>query len=220
MKEKSKNLLNIILTSVLFVIFGVYTYLVKTIDVAPIGVLKNKVGFSTINGWFQGLIGKNMTIYKITEYLGYALLLIVVIFGVIGLVQLIKRKSLKKVDKEILALGVLYVCMAIVYVLFEKVIINYRPILIGGELEASYPSSHTVLSICVGISFWMISSKYFGKFTKLVNFVVLSLLTLVIAGRIISGVHWLTDILGGIIVSVALISLYNTLISYKKTKKK
>jgi undecaprenyl-diphosphatase len=208
---------NIILTSILLVIFGIYTFLVKTYDVKSIGPNKSKVGFASINGWFKGLIGSDKTIYKITEYLGYALLLIVLVFGLIGLIQLIKRKSLLKVDREILSLGVLYAGMAIVYVLFEKIIINYRPILIDKVLEASYPSSHTVLAMCVAVSFVMISKKYFGKFTKFLNFIVLTLLTLVIAGRIISGVHWLTDIVGGVLISCALISMFNTLID-KKTK--
>ncbi len=109
--------------------------------------------------------------------------------------------------------------MAIVYVLFEKVIINYRPILIDKVLEASYPSSHTVLAMCVATSFCMISKKYLGKFTKPVNALVLILLTLVIAGRIISGVHWLSDIIGGILISTVLISLFNTLIDVNKVEK-
>ena len=210
---------NIILTSFLIILFGVYTYLVKTVNVKAIGPNKSKVGFAVVNKWVKNVIGKNMTVYKITEYLGYALLLIVVVFAIIGLIQLIKRKNILKVDREIISLGVLYALMAAVYIGFEKVIINYRPILIDKVLEASYPSSHTVLAMCVAISFCMVSSKYFGKFTKFLNVVVLTLLTLVIAGRIISGVHWASDILGGVLLSCALISVFNTLIDTKKTNK-
>ena len=210
---------NIILTSFLIILFGVYTYLVKTVNVKAIGPNKSKVGFAVVNKWVKNVIGKNMTVYKITEYLGYALLLIVVVFAIIGLIQLIKRKNILKVDREIISLGVLYALMAAVYIGFEKVIINYRPILIDKVLEASYPSSHTVLAMCVAISFCMVSRKYFGKFTKFLNVVVLTLLTLVIAGRIISGVHWASDILGGVLLSCALISVFNTLIDTKKTNK-
>ena len=210
---------NIILTSFLIILFGVYTYLVKTVNVKAIGPNKSKVGFAVVNKWVKNVIGKDMTVYKITEYLGYALLLIVVVFAIIGLIQLIKRKNILKVDREIISLGVLYALMAAVYIGFEKVIINYRPILIDKVLEASYPSSHTVLAMCVAISFCMVSSKYFGKFTKFLNVVVLTLLTLVIAGRIISGVHWASDILGGVLLSCALISVFNTLIDTKKTNK-
>ena len=211
---------NIILTSILFVLFGVYTYIVKTVNVKAIGPNKSKVGLATFNGWFHKIIGSNMKIYKVTEYLGYALLLVVVVFAVIGVIQLIKRKSLLKVDREIISLGVLYALMLVVYVAFEKIIINYRPILIDKVLEASYPSSHTVLAICVATSFAMVADKYFGKGSKFLKFIVLTLLTLVIAGRIISGVHWASDILGGVLVSTALISLFNTLIDVKKVEKK
>ena len=210
---------NIILTSILFVLFGVYTYVVKTINVKAIGPNKSKVGLATFNGWFSKVIGSNMKIYKVTEYLGYVLLLIVVVFAVIGIVQLIKRKSLLKVDREIVALGILYVLMLAVYAAFEKIIINYRPILIDKVLEASYPSSHTVLAMCVATSFAMVADKYFGKASKFLKVIVLVLLTLVIAGRIISGVHWATDILGGVLISTALISVFNMIIDVNKKKK-
>ena len=211
---------NIILTSILFVLFGVYTYVVKTINVKAIGPKNSKVGLATFNGWFSKVIGSNMKIYKITEYLGYVLLLVAVVFAVIGIIQLIKRKSLLKVDREIISIGVLYVLMIGFYALFEKLIINYRPILIDKVLEASYPSSHTMLAMCVATSFAMVADKYFGKGSKFLKFIVLTLLTLVIAGRIISGVHWATDIIGGVLISTALISVFNTLIDVKKVEKK
>lgn len=210
---------NIILTSILLVIFGVYTYVVKTVNVKAIGPNKSKVGLATFNGWFHKIIGSNMKIYKVTEYLGYALLVIVAVFAIIGLIQLIKRKSLLKVDREVISMGILYAGMFAFYFLFEKLIINYRPILIDKVLEASYPSSHTMLAMCVGVSFCMVADKYFGKASKFLKFIVLTLLTLVIAGRIISGVHWASDILGGVILSTVLISLFNTLIDVKKKVK-
>ena len=211
---------NIILTSILFILFGIYTYVVKTINVKAIGPKNSKVGLATFNGWFSKVIGSNMKIYKVTEYLGYVLLLIAVVFAVIGIIQLIKRKSLFKVDREVISIGVLYVLMIGIYALFEKVIINYRPILIDKVLEASYPSSHTMLAMCVATSFVMVADKYFGKASKFLKVIVLILLTLVIAGRIISGVHWATDIIGGVLVSTALISVFNTLIDVKKVNKK
>ena len=210
---------NIILTSILLVIFGIYTYVVKTVNVKAIGPNKSKVGLATFNGWFHKIIGSNMKIYKVTEYLGYALLVIVAVFAIIGLIQLIKRKSLLKVDREVISMGILYAGMFAFYFLFEKLIINYRPILIDKVLEASYPSSHTMLAMCVGVSFCMVANKYFGRASKFLKFIVLTLLTLVIAGRIISGVHWASDILGGVILSTVLISLFNTLIDVKKKVK-
>ena len=159
-----------------------------------------------------------MTIYKITEFFGLVLLLLVLIYGCIGLYQLVKRKNLFKVDKQIIILGGLYVFMMCVYVFFEKVIINYRPILIDGELEASYPSSHTILALCVGISSLIVSQKYFNKkYIKKINMITIILMALVFLGRTISGVHWISDIIGGVLISSALLSCFYTIYNWKNS---
>ena len=210
---KKKNMLVSISLTVLSI---VYTLLVKYVDVSQIGPNNSSVGFSTINLFFKNLIGSNMFIYKISELFGYILLLLVVIYGFIGMYQLIKRKSLFKVDYEIIILGCFYVLMMITYILFEKVIINYRPVLIDGVLEASYPSSHTILSLCVGLSSLIVSKRYFNKnYIKQINLITVCLMCIVLIGRIISGVHWFSDILGGIIISLTLLS-YFQLAYYRK----
>ena len=212
MKKRVMNKRGHIIVSSLLTIFAiVYTLLVKFVDVKSIGPNNSKVGFSSINASFRDLVKSNMTIYKISEYLGYLLLLIVVVYGVLGLIQLIKRKSIKKVDKDIIILGCFYVLVLAVYVLFEKCIINYRPIIIDNVLEASYPSSHTILSLCIGISSLMVSRNYLtGKWLKISNIITLSLMVLVLLGRTISGVHWISDIIGGIIISFTLIMYFKT----------
>lgn len=208
---------NIIISSVLILVSIIYTYLVKHVDVAPIGPNSSSVGFSSLNGWFKNIIGSNMIIYKITEVLGLLLFLIVAIYGCIGLYQLIKRKSLLKVDKEIMVLGGLYVLMMIVYVFFEKCIINYRPILIDGELEASFPSSHTILALCIALSSLKVSQRYFNKkYIKQINLVTILLMSLVFLGRTISGVHWISDIIGGVIISLTLLSIFNTIYDWTR----
>ena len=208
---------NIILSIIMTLFTGVYVYLVKTVDVKAIGPNKSSVGFSKINKAFIDLVGSNMTIYKLTEIVGLIVLLIVGIYGLIGLIQLIKRKSLLKIDREIISLGVLYVLMLMVYVFFEKFIINYRPIIIDGELEASFPSSHTVLSICICISSLIVSKKYVPKkYINLTTFITVLLLTIVFLGRTISGVHWISDILGGIIISLTLLMYFYTILKWKK----
>lgn len=210
---------NIFLGVFLTIISIVYTYLVKTYDVKSIGPNNSEVGFSKINSWFSNLIGSHMSIYKITELLGYIVILIVGIYGLIGLYQLIKRKSLFKVDKELYILGGLYASMAIVYVFFEKFIINYRPILIEGELEASYPSSHTILAICICISSLIVSRNYVRKkYQGLVDTLTILLLLGVFFGRIISGVHWISDILGGVLISCTLLMYFYTLYDYNRYK--
>lgn len=212
-----KNKKNIIIAMVLTIISVVYTLLVKFVDVKKIGPNNSSVGFAGLNKWFSNLIGSNMTIYKISEILGYIIMLLVLIYGCIGLYQLIKRKSLLKVDKEIIKLGVFYVLMLVVYILFEKVEINFRPILIDGELEASYPSSHTILALCICFSSLITSKKYFNKqYIKTINLITIILTCLVLLLRLISGVHWISDIIGGIIISMTLVSYYQLIYYYKK----
>lgn len=214
---KKKN----IITSITMIILAViYTILVKIIDVAPIGPNNSEVGFSKINGFFHNLLGSNMTIYKITEILGIIPLLMAGIYAIIGLVELIKRKSLTKVDYEIYALAGLYVVVLGLYVFFEKCIINYRPILIDGVLEASYPSSHTLMALCICGSSIIVNKRIFHKkIFNLENKLSIFLMITIILGRFISGVHWFSDIVGAIFISLALLSSFYTVISSFTHKK-
>ena len=153
-----------------------------------------------------------MTLYKITDYLGYAALAVVGVFGLMGLIQLIQRKSLFKVDHAILALGALYIVVMGMYVLFEKVIINYRPVIMEGDahVEASFPSSHTVLAVVVLGSAMMMLSDYIQADGLRLALELLCIVVMVflVIGRLFSGVHWLTDIIGGTLISGALLFLF------------
>ncbi len=204
---KKKNIIAAIASTVLFI---VYTVLVKFVDVKPIGPNDSKVGFATMNNWFRNIVGDDNTfLYKLSEVMGIVILLLVFIYACIGLYQLIKRKSLFKIDREIIILGCFYVAVLAMYVLFEKVVINYRPVLIDGELEASYPSSHTVLALCVGLSSLIVSKSYFNKkYINIINTITCVLIGLILAGRLLSGVHWLSDIFGGVILSCALMEIF------------
>ena len=128
--------------------FALWTVLVCIVDVQAIGPRGSEVGFATLNDWVHGLTGVNMTLYTVTDWLGLVPIAVAFGFGIFGLVQWIRRKSLRAVDRSILALGGFYVAVMAVYLLFETVVINYRPVLIDGYLEASYPSSTTMLVLC------------------------------------------------------------------------
>ena len=130
-------------------VFILWTALVLVIDVRPIGPEGSQVGFAALNGFVHELTGVNWTLYTITDYLGLVPFAIVGCFGLLGLWQLIRRKKLWQVDRDILALGIFYVVVLAVYALFEVLPINYRPVLVEGILEVSYPSSTTMLSLCV-----------------------------------------------------------------------
>lgn len=210
---------NIITSITLLILSVVFTLLVKNIDVKAIGPNESLVGFADINKLFHNLIGSNMAIYKITEIIGLIPLLIAFIYVIIGIKQLITRKSLLKVDKEIYLLGLFYILVLGVYIFFEKVVINYRPVLIDNILEPSYPSSHTLMSICICISSIMINKKLFrNNLADTENIISIIVMVLIIVGRIISGVHWFTDILGGIIISSTLVVLFYTILSSIKPK--
>lgn len=202
---KKNKVINIIL--ILSAI--IFTILVKTIDVKPVGINETNIGFQTINKKVFEFIGVNNTWYTITEILGIISILIAGIYALIGLIQFIKRKNILKVDREIFILAGLYISVIIIYIFFEKVIINYRPILIDGQIEASYPSSHTLLSICICQSAIIINKKLFNNNTiKYINILLTILIIFTVLGRLLSGYHWLTDIIGGILISQALISTF------------
>ena len=207
MKKRRKEIL---LCGGLFAIAIIYTLLVKYIDVQAIGPNDSLVGFATINNFMFNLTGVNMLWYDITYWWGFVPLFIAFIYAIIGFIQMIKRRSILKVDKEILGLSVYYIIVIGLYIFFETYVINYRPILMDGILEASYPSSHTLLSVCIcGSS--LIINKYLFKnknFFKAENIIsILSILVIVI-GRFISGVHWFTDIIGAILISIALLKAF------------
>ena len=208
MEKRRKEIL---LCGGLFAVAIIYTLLVKYIDVQEIGPNDSLVGFATINNFMFKLTGVNMLWYDITDWWGFVPLFIAFIYAMIGFIQMIKRRNILKVDKEILGLGVYYIIVIGLYIFFETCIINYRPTLMDGILEASYPSSHTLLSVCIcGSS--LIINKYLFKnrnFFKAENIIsILSILVIVI-GRFISGVHWFTDIVGAILISIALLKAFN-----------
>ncbi len=186
------------------------TLMLDFIDVKPIGPNGSPVGFATLNKFVHELIGVNWLLYNVTDWLGLVSIGCACWFAVSGFVQLVKRKSLFKVDNSILLLGGFYIIVIAVYLLFEKVVINYRPVLIAGKMEASYPSSTTVLALCI-ISTTVLQFKERicnATIRKMLSMLFIVLMIFMVIGRIISGVHWLTDIIGGILLSGGLVMLY------------
>ena len=133
----------------LMVLFVVWTVLIQCVDVQAIGPQSTEVGFSELNSWFHTLTGVHMIFYVITDWLGLVPIFVCMLFGCIGMAQLVKKKKIARVDYDIIILGIYYVFVIFGYLVFEMFPINYRPILIEGVLETSYPSSTTLLVICV-----------------------------------------------------------------------
>ncbi len=205
-----------IASGVSMILFLCLIVLVRTVDVAAIGAAGTSIGLSTINGAVHTLFGVSTFWYNVTSVLGVVAILVVAAFGLLGLYQLIQRKNIFAVDKEILALGGLYVVMAVVYVFFEKVIVNYRPIIMADavEAEASFPSSHTMLICVIMGSAAMLLKKYVQDDTLhfVLGMVCNVIMAVTVIGRLICGVHWFTDILGGVLISAVLLFAYSAII--------
>jgi len=194
--------------------FALWTALVCLADVRPIGPQGSCVGLSAINGWFHRLTGVHMALYTITDDLSIIPICCVMGFGMLGLSQWIRRGSLARVDRSILLLGGFYVAMFAAYALFEVLVINYRPVLIDGRLEASYPSSTTMLVLCV-MSTTAMQLRMRIKMSALRRYVIAAIAVFtafMVASRLLSGVHWLTDVVGSALLSAGLVMLYASLI--------
>ncbi|MBP3428732.1 MAG: phosphatase PAP2 family protein [Clostridia bacterium] len=203
-------------------LFTVFTALIQTADVRPIGPDGTKVGFAAVNSWFRRLTGVNMTLYTITDWLGLVPIFVCLLFGMLGLVQLVKRRSLFKVDPDILLLGAYYLLVMTAYLAFEMIPINHRPVLIDGRLEASYPSSTTLLVLSVMPTLSMQARRRLrGVMAQRAIGAVAGVFSmLMVSGRLVSGVHWLTDIVGAVLLSAGLLCIYRAaVIRYDRKKR-
>ena len=210
-----KRIRNSLVASIsLLAAFMLWTVAICFVDVSAIGPQGTSVGFAGINGFVHNLTGVHLGLYNITDWFGLVPIFVCMGFGILGLVQWVKRKSICKVDHDILVLGGFYIVTIAAYLFFENVVINYRPVLIGGYLEASYPSSTTLLVMCVmPTAIMQLGSRIRNKALR--NIVVVSIVAFIafmVVGRLISGVHWFTDIVGGALLSAGLVMLYYSVI--------
>lgn len=211
---------NLITGVILLFAFAVLTMLIQTIDVQAVGINNTNVGFARLNTWFHSLTGVNMTLYIITDWLGLVPVFVGMCFGFLGFIQLIKRKNLLKVDFDIIILGVYYVIVVLCYLIFEMIPINYRPIFINGFAEASYPSSTTllVLGVMPTLVFQAKRRIKSNKIKKIICVITVFFSVFMVVGRLVSGVHWITDIVGSILLSMGLFYVYKGVVLWNSTK--
>ena len=207
MKDRKKYFL---IGSIFVMMFALLTILIMTVDVQPVGQNGTDIGFAGFNTTFHEMTGVNMLLYTITDWLGLVPILICMIFGGVGFIQLVKRKSLLKVDKDIIILGIYYIIVIMAYLIFEMIPINYRPVPIEGIMEASYPSSTTLLVLSVMPTLVDQTDRRISDsfIKKLIGIFAVLFSIFMVTGRLISGVHWFTDIIGSIILSIGLYYMY------------
>ena len=196
-------------------VFLLWTALIRCVDVQAVGPNGTKVGFAAFNLWFHHLTGVHMAVYTITDWLGLVPIAVCLGFGVVGVFQLIRRRSLLRGDPDIVLLGLYYILVILGYLVFEMIPINYRPILIGGALEASYPSSTTLLVLSVMPTLvFQVNRRCERKTVKrTVSIFVVLFSAFMVLGRAVSGVHWATDIVGSVLLSFGLFKLYQSAVS-------
>ena len=207
---------------VLLIAFVLWTFLILFVDVQAVGPNSSMVGFASFNTRFYQLTGVHMTLYTVTDWLGLVPIAVCLGFGCLGLYQLIKRRSLFKVDTDILLLGGYYILVIFGYLFFEMVPINYRPILIDGFLEPSYPSSTTllVLSVMPTLAF-QVKRRCDNLMVKQIIMILAILFSVfMVIGRLVSGLHWATDIIGSILLSIGLFKLYHGIITVTDMRNK
>ena len=208
---KQKNVRRSLLPGgVLLLTFGLWTLAVRIADVQPIGPEGSSVGFAVLNGAVHKTVGVHMSLYALTDWLGLVPVGVMLCFAFLGLWQLVRRKDIRKVDRDVLLLGGFYLLVAAAYLLFEIYPVNFRPVLIEGRLEASYPSSTTllVLTVMPALSMQVSWRMKNGQVKRAAQWGIWLFTAFMVLGRLISGVHWLTDILGGALLSAGLVLLY------------
>ncbi|MBE5848493.1 MAG: phosphatase PAP2 family protein [Lachnospiraceae bacterium] len=226
MKQEIRHFLG--MSCAFLIAFVLFTLAVYFVDVKPIGPHNSEVGLATLNRAVHDAIGMHGTAYTISKLIGYLCFAICGFFAAIGAMQFLTTKKLSAVDGDIRALGLIYVITAAIYVLFEILIINYRPVVRDEGLEASYPSSHTMIILVVlGTLAVFLQRKVRVSMIRTVAVMITDVIAATgVMARLLSGCHWLTDVLGSIILSISLIMLHCAFVcifgksKLKKSRKK
>ena len=218
-----KKLAYLLVPSLFLAVFIIWTVLVKVIDVQYMGET-GFLGFYSLNTQINDFVqAQNTGLFKtLTDVLMFAAISTLVPFAVVGLVQLIKRKSLNKVDPVIYIILAGYVAMVVIYFVFEIMKINYSPLSTAEDLKASYPSSHVMIySVMMGAA--VLGLLHYAKMNDdlklLINIFYMFSTIGMAALRLLSGQHYFTDIIGALLISYTILFAVNSLYRYSKNEK-
>lgn len=220
MNMKKKSLIYMIVAILLAAAFCVLTVLLVSVDVRPAGESGAPVGLATLNEAVFETVGQNEIALTVSKLSGLCMIAAVGAFGVLGLVQIIRRKGIFRADKELYFMACGLIALAAAYVLFEIFVINYRPVLDEGQLAASYPSSHTMLAVAVaGMGMAYIVRRVRSNALAYTLYGLLNVAAVVtVCCRMLSGVHWLTDIVGGLLVGLVITFGYLSACAFAKER--
>lgn len=204
---KKQGYIYLIVACVLLALFVALTVCLVFVDVRAAGESGAEVGFATINEKVWQTIGQSEAALTVSEICGLCMIAAVGAFGVVGLVQVIRRKGILRADRELYVMAGGLVLLAVAYVFFEIFVINCRPVLDEGELAASFPSSHTMLAVAVagmGASYLHSRPKK-GVLLGVLVGLLTGIAICTVACRLLGGVHWPTDIVGGVLLGMAIL---------------
>ena len=208
--KNRKLAISLISSACLSVMFVVFTLLVKFVDVAYVGMTGKEVGLSSFNRLVYESVDVSETFDKLGDVCMVLSILVVLFVVALGIYELVKNKSIKKVDKKIWSMGIIYALVVLIYVVFELICLNYRPVLIDGKLEASYPSSHVMLSLTILSCFliFMLSKLKTKKQKAILGTLIGLFMFVIVLFRVLSGMHWMTDIIASVILALMLAGWY------------
>lgn len=187
-----------------------FTLLIKLVGVQNAGATNTPLGFARINTAVHTAVGTSSFWYTVSKLLGFCAIATAAFFAGLGLWQWFQRKSLKEVDRVFFVLASLYVAVVVLWKLFDVIALNYRPVLKDGAAEPSYPSTHTMMALAFFGSAVPMIMTYMKRrrLRKILALAAIAAAFLTVLARFLSGVHWFTDIIGGILISGALLSWF------------
>ena len=209
-----------VLFTILVKVAGVGTARVKVVaadgTVAP-GQEEISVGLSGLNIAASDALGYSGTWYKLSKYLGYVCIAAGGALCLWAVWQAVSRRGIRHIDRDLSCFCLLIIAMMFFYLLFEVLKLNWRPVILDEGLEASYPSTHTLLAICAaGGAAILLSRLKIRRTLRVLGIAALCFVAfLTVLCRLLSGVHWVTDVLGGVILGAALLQMYRTLLREK-----